>query len=106
MADLCRLEIKAVPNARKSEVIGWLGDALKVKVHAPPEAGKANEELCAFLAGTLGLPKGSVRLARGASSRSKIIEIEGMNRERVDGILSSQGLGNSPVIHNPASGGK
>lgn len=79
----CRLQIKAVPNAPKSEVAGWLGDALKVKVHAPPEDGKANAELCVFLAGMLGLPKGSVRLGRGASSRSKVIEIEGMSREKV-----------------------
>jgi uncharacterized protein (TIGR00251 family) len=83
MAESCRLEIKAVPNAPQSEVIGWLGDALKVKVHAPPEEGKANAELCAFLAKTLRLPKGSVRLGRGASSRSKVIEIEGMNLEQL-----------------------
>lgn len=90
MADLCRLEIKAVPNAPKSEVIGWLGDALRVKVHAPPEEGKANAELCAFLAKTLALPKGSVSLGRGASSRSKVIEIEGMSREQVMERLPSK----------------
>jgi len=89
MPDFCRLEIKAVPNAPKSEVIGWLGDTLKVKVHAPPEEGKANSELCAFLAKTLRLPKGSVRLGRGASSRSKVIEIEGISREQVLEMLPS-----------------
>ncbi len=90
MAELCRLEIKAVPNAPKSEVIGRLGDALKVRLHAPPEDGKANAELCAFLAGRLGLPKNSVRLGRGASSRSKVIEIEGMSREQVMERLPSK----------------
>ena len=79
----CRLEIKAIPNAPKSEVVGWLGDALKVKVHAPPEEGKANAELCGFLAKTLGLAKGAVRLGRGASSRSKILEIDGLTREQI-----------------------
>ncbi len=74
----CRLEIKAVPNAPKSEVVGWLGEALKVKVHAPPVEGKANEELCSFLAETLGLPKRAVQLDRGASSRKKIVMIEGL----------------------------
>jgi uncharacterized protein (TIGR00251 family) len=78
-----RREIKAVPNEPKSEVVGWLGDALKVKVHAPPEEGKANAELCAFLAKILGLQKSAVRLGRGASSRSKVIEIEGMSLEQV-----------------------
>jgi uncharacterized protein (TIGR00251 family) len=83
MAELSRLEIKAVPIAPKSEVVGWLGDSLKVKVHAPPEEGKANAELCSLLAKMLGLPKGAVRLGRGASSRNKILEIEGLSREQV-----------------------
>ncbi len=74
----CRLEIKAVPNAPKSEVVGWLGDALKVKVQAPPVEGKANEALCSFLAETLGLPKRAVQFDRGASSRKKIVMIEGL----------------------------
>lgn len=79
MAALLRLEIKAVPNAPKSQVVGWLGDALKVKLHAPPVEGKANAELCAFLSETLGLPKNAVRLDRGASSRKKIVVIEGLD---------------------------
>jgi uncharacterized protein (TIGR00251 family) len=83
----CRLEIKAIPNAPKSEVVGWLGDALKVKVHAPPEEGKANAELCGFLAKTLGLPKGSIRLGRGASSRSKVLEIVGLSQGQMLELL-------------------
>jgi hypothetical protein len=79
----CRLEIKAVPNAPRSEVIGWLGEALKVKVHAPALEGKANQELCEFLAKTLGLPKRSVRLAQGDTSRKKLVEIDGLTREEV-----------------------
>ena len=79
MADILRLEIKAVPNAPRSEVVGWLGDALKVKLHAPPVEGKANAELCSFLSGTLGLPKNAVRLDRGATSRKKIVVIEGLS---------------------------
>jgi uncharacterized protein (TIGR00251 family) len=71
-------------------VVGWFGDALKVKVHAPQEEGKANAELCAFLANTLGLQKGAVRLGRGASSRSKVLEIEGMSREQVMERLPSK----------------
>lgn len=74
-----RLKIKAVPNAPRSEVVGWLGSALKVKLQAPPVEGKANRELCRFLASVLGLPKGAVTLARGASSRQKIVLIDGMD---------------------------
>lgn len=83
----CRLEIKAVPNAPRSEVMGWLGEALKMKLKAPPVEGKANAELCSFLAQALGLPKHSVRLARGETSRKKIVEIEGLSREEIAGRL-------------------
>lgn len=82
-----RLDIKAVPNSSKNEVVGWLGDVLKVKVSAPPEEGKANSELLAFLAKTLCLPKGAVRLERGGSSRNKVIEIAGMRPEQVLELL-------------------
>lgn len=79
----CRLEIRAVPNAPRSEVVGMMGKGLKVKLKAPPVEGKANEELCSFLAASLGLPKGAVRLGRGASSRSKVVEIEKLALEEV-----------------------
>ena len=77
----CRIEIKAIPNAPRSEVVGWVGDALKVKIHAPPVEGKANEALCTFLAETLALPKRSVRLVQGDSTRRKLVEIEGLSLE-------------------------
>jgi len=80
---VCRIEIKAVPNAPKSEIVGWLGDALKVKVHAPPVAGQANRELCAILAAELDLPKRSVRLVQGDGSPRKLVEIDGLNREEL-----------------------
>ena len=75
------LEIKAVPNAARSEVVGWLGDALKVKLKAPPVDGKANAELCRFLAEQLGLPRGAVTLATGASARQKRVQIDGLTAE-------------------------
>ncbi|MCE9543788.1 MAG: DUF167 domain-containing protein [Verrucomicrobia bacterium] len=79
----CHLEIKAVPNAPRTQVIGWLGEALKIKVHAPALEGNANEELCNFLAETLGLPKRSVRLLQGNTSRKKLLEIDGLTRAQV-----------------------
>jgi len=77
----CRLEIRAVPNAPRSEVVGWLGEALKVKIHAPPVEGKANEALCSFLAQKLAVPMRAVRLLQGDSTRKKLVEIEGLDRE-------------------------
>lgn len=71
------LEIKAVPNAARSEVVGWLGEALKIRLKAPPVDGKANAELCRFLAAELALPKGSIFLTAGVNSRQKRVEIKG-----------------------------
>ena len=83
MADSIVLEIKAVPDAVRSEVVGWLGEALKVRLKAPPVDGKANAELCRFLAAALELPKGSVALASGAGSRQKRVEIKGISFVRL-----------------------
>ena len=87
MTPYYRLEIKAVPNAPKTEVIGWLGEAMKVKIHAPALEGKANEELCSFLAETLGLPKRSVRLLQGDTARKTLVEITGLTREQAVSLL-------------------
>lgn len=77
------LEIKAVPNAPRSEVVGWLGSAVKVKLQAPPVEGRANAELCRFLAATLGLPRHAVTLAHGSTSRQKRVQITGLTRAEI-----------------------
>ena len=74
----CTLVIKAIPNAPRSEVIGWLGEALKIKVHAPPVEGRANEVLCEFLADRLDLPRRAVTVLRGDTSRQKILRVDGL----------------------------
>jgi uncharacterized protein YggU (UPF0235/DUF167 family) len=50
-----RLILKVVPGSSREEIVGWLGDSLKVKVKAPPETGRANEAVIALLADRLGL---------------------------------------------------
>lgn len=79
----CTLSIKAVPGAPRSEVCGWMGDAIKVKVQAPPVEGKANEALLRFLADKLDLPPRSVTLFRGDTSRHKLVKITGLGLEEV-----------------------
>jgi uncharacterized protein len=74
----CTLAIKAIPNAPRSEVIGWLGEALKIKIHAPPVEGRANEALCEFLADALDLPRRAVTVLRGDTSRQKVVRIDGL----------------------------
>jgi uncharacterized protein (TIGR00251 family) len=86
-----RIAIHAVPNARSTEGAGRHGAALKIRLAARPEEGRANAELLRFVAETLGVPKSSVRLARGASSREKVIEVDGLD----DGTLGRL-LGGAP----------
>lgn len=67
--------IKLVPNAAKSEVVGWEGDRLKVKVKAVPEKGRANEELIEVLSKHLNIPKSKLKIVKGMKSRLKKVEI-------------------------------
>lgn len=62
--------------------MGRLGDALKVKVHAPALEGR-NDELCEFLADTLGLPRRAVTVAHGDKSRQKLLHIAGLTLAEV-----------------------
>jgi uncharacterized protein (TIGR00251 family) len=85
----CKLAIKAIPNAPRNAVVGWLGDALKVKVHAPALEGRANDELCEFIADTLGLPRRAVTVALGDKSRQKLLQIDGLTLADVRQRLAS-----------------
>jgi uncharacterized protein len=74
----CTLAIKAIPNAPRSEIVGWLGEALKIKIHAPPVEGRANDALCEFLADALDLPRRAITVLRGDTSRQKVVRIDGL----------------------------
>jgi uncharacterized protein len=88
MAPCCRIPVKAIPNASRDAVVGWFGDALKVKVRAPALDGRANESLCELLAGELGIPARAVEVLRGAKSRLKVVEIRGLTPEEVRARLA------------------
>ena len=70
-----RLTVQVVPNAKKTEVIGELEDALKLRLHAPPVDGKANEALIRFLAERLQVAKSAIHLTHGQTARRKILEV-------------------------------
>jgi uncharacterized protein (TIGR00251 family) len=91
----CILAIKAIPNAPRSQVVGWLGEALKVKVKAPPVEGRANEALCEFIAETLGLPRRAVTVLRGDTSRQKVVRIEGLTPEETRARLLHPAVGSA-----------
>jgi uncharacterized protein (TIGR00251 family) len=78
-ASHCLLALKVIPNAPQNAVAGWHGAALKVKVHAPALEGRANEELCEFLAGQLGLARRAVTVAQGKKSPHKLVRIAGLS---------------------------
>jgi hypothetical protein len=87
----CTLELKTIPNAPRDQVAGWLGDALKVKVHAPALDGRANEALLEFLATELRLPKRAVTLVRGDKSRHKVVRLDGLTLAEVKARLGLTG---------------
>ena len=77
------LDIKAVPGASKSDVGGVQQGRLRVRIAAAPEDGKANEELRAFLAKLLGLPKKDVVLEAGEKSRMKTVRLPLSVKEKI-----------------------
>lgn len=76
---MARLQIKVSPKASRDAVTGWLGNTLKLSVTAVPERGKANEAVVALLAEVLGLPRSRIRVLRGETQPTKLIEIEGLD---------------------------
>ena len=77
------LPVRVSPNARKTEVLGWEENTLKIKLAAPPVDGKANKALCEFMADWLDLPKRSISLLSGETSRIKRLKIEVTEKEYV-----------------------
>jgi uncharacterized protein (TIGR00251 family) len=77
------LTLHIQPGAKKTEFAGRHGDALKIRLAAPPVDGKANEALVKFIATTLHLPKSSIMLKSGQTSRHKVLEITGATAESV-----------------------
>jgi uncharacterized protein (TIGR00251 family) len=75
--------VKVHPRARKDTITGELGDALKVSLTAPPIDGKANAACIEFFAILLKVPRGSVTIAAGRSSRSKVIRVVGLSAQQV-----------------------
>jgi len=78
-----RFSVRVQPRASKTELAGIHGDALKIRLSAPPVDGAANDALVEFLAETFAVPRRNVRLVSGESSRSKIVEIDGINERAV-----------------------
>lgn len=81
---MSRVRIHLSPGARRTEIAGRHGDSWKVRVAAQPERGRANAALQRLLAEALRVPLAHVRLLAGHTSRSKVVEVEGLDSEEVD----------------------
>ena len=81
------VSVHAQPGAGRSQVVGRHGDALKVRVAAPPTQNRANEALTELLASTFGVKPAAVELVSGASSRQKRFRVKGVDPDDVDRLL-------------------
>ena len=81
------LRIHVIPNAKIDCVVGIHGDAIKIKLRAPAVGGKANAALIRFLAEHLKLPRHSIAVERGHTSRDKLIRIHGPGAEKTRSLL-------------------
>jgi uncharacterized protein (TIGR00251 family) len=81
--------VKVHPRAKKNAITGEVGDALKVALTAPPVDGKANEACIEFFAKLLKVPRSSVTIAAGLTSRNKVIRVAGLSAQQVRDRLGS-----------------
>ncbi len=85
---MARITIKVHPRAKRSAIGGRLGEAWKLSLAAPPVDGKANDECIRFFAELMKVPKARVRIVMGLTSRSKVVEIEGVPQDELERRLS------------------
>ena len=96
MATSTRIKVYVQPRASKTVIVGMHGDAVHVRLAAPPVDNAANEALVALVATRLGIARRQVRIVAGAAGRRKVIEIDGLNAETATAALLSE-LANSQV---------
>jgi len=97
------IQLLVQPGARRDEVVGRHGEALKVRVRAPAQQGRANRAALALLAAALGVPEQQVTLVGGAASRSKWVRVLGADTGALRRLLSET-RGRSPPSSRGASG--
>jgi uncharacterized protein (TIGR00251 family) len=98
---LLRLHVQ--PGAGRSAVVGRHGDALKLRIAAPPTGGRANDAVLELLGATLGLKPADLELVSGASSRSKRVRVTGLEaddvRKRLENAIGNAGP--ASAVHRP-----
>jgi len=82
-ADTCTFAVRVQPRARRNETVGETGEVLKLAITAPPVEGKANAACIELLAKVLKLPKSSVSIAAGETSRNKLVRVVGITADEL-----------------------
>lgn len=95
--DGTEFKVLVQPRGSRNEIVGLHGDALKIKLTAPPVEGAANRMCTQFLAKTLKVPKSDVVIVRGHGSRSKKILVRSISRKRVESVLMRR----TPLVSKP-----
>ena len=83
---MSRVTVKVIPKSGRSD-LKFEGKTLKVWLKSAPEDGKANDELVRILADKFGLPRTSVEILRGLSSKNKLVDITGISMEEIEKSL-------------------
>jgi uncharacterized protein len=76
--------VRVQPRAKRNAVVGETGDAVKISLTAPPVEGKANQACIAFLAEFLAVPRSSITIAAGETSRNKLIRVGGVSAAYIE----------------------
>jgi uncharacterized protein (TIGR00251 family) len=88
MSSSVRVSVHIQPRAKRTEIAGRYGCDIKIRVAAPPVDQAANEALLEFVADKLGVRRRDVRLISGATSRHKVLEIDGVTDDRIQLLLA------------------
>ncbi len=86
----CTFRVRVLPRSRRDEVVGRHGDALKIRLTAPPVRGKANRALQEFLADQLRISPSDVEILTGHTSRQKRVRVMGVSADAVRALLSTE----------------
>lgn len=83
------LNVKVIPGASQNKIAGWIGDAVKIRVQAPPEKGKANAAVISLLADFLEIPAKQFSICAGHASQNKVVEVQGVSDAELISRLST-----------------
>ncbi len=83
------MSVKAVPRARRTQVVGMQDGAVRIQIAAAPHKGQSNAALCAYLAASAGVRPSAVRVGRGSSGARKLVEIDGASDALIAALVQS-----------------